>query len=286
MISPNYFHVAGTHLVQGRAPDSLSVTAAWKEGPPVFSPEVVVNRELARRLWPHRSPIGARIRELRTRPDGQEAPWSTVVGVADDIHLAGVHDDARQLQLYTLMTPHFPEVPLLVRTASSGEDAASSVRRAILSVGRTIYVRRPITGEAYVRESLASTRFAMALLIAFAAVALVISSVGLYGVIAYGVTQRTREIGIRMALGAEPRRVAEQVVREGLRFAGVGLLIGAVTMWGASRLVTSMLYAVSPADPLTLGTAMLLVVACAVLASCLPALRAVRVDPTDALRAD
>jgi ABC-type antimicrobial peptide transport system permease subunit len=133
---------------------------------------------------------------------------------------------------------------------------------------------------------MAPTRFAMALLIGFALLALVLSTVGLYGLVAYGVTQRTREIGVRMALGAEPRRVAQQVLREGLRYAVLGLLIGAVMVWGATRLVGSMLYAVTPADPLSIAAAMLLVVGASLLASYIPALRAVRVDPSQALRAD
>jgi putative ABC transport system permease protein len=285
-ISPNYFRVAGIHLVEGRAPDTLSLTEAWKAGPPTLSPEVVVNRELARRLWPHGNAIGARVRETRTMPGRSQPAWSTVVGIAEDIHLPGLHDDLRSLQVYTLMTPHFPEVPILVRTAGSGEDAAASIQRTILSVDPGIFARRAVSGEAYLRDSMAPTRFAMALLIGFAVVALVLSTVGLYGLVAYGVTQRAREIGIRMALGAEPRRVAEQVLGEGLRYAGLGLLFGIVMVWGASHLLTSMLYAVTPADPLTIVAAILLVLVAALLASYIPALRAVHVDPTDALRAD
>ena len=286
-ISPSYFRVAGMHLVEGRVPDSLAVTPAWTTGPPILSLEVVVNRELARRLWPQRSAIGARIREGGpVRPGAPERAWSTVVGIADDIHLPGLHDDLRQMQVYSLITPHFPEVPFLVRTAGSGEDAAASIQRTIVSVDPGIYARPAIAGEAYLRDSMAPTRFAMALLVCFAVLALVLSTVGLYGVVAYGVTQRTREIGIRIALGAEPGRVARLVVGEGLRYAGVGLLFGALMVWGASRLVTSMLFAVTPADPLTLVAAVLLVGAFSLLASCIPALRAVHVDPTDALRAD
>ncbi|HEY2854801.1 MAG TPA: ABC transporter permease [Gemmatimonadaceae bacterium] len=286
-ISPNYFRVAGVHLVEGRVPDSLAVTPAWKTGPPILSSEVVVNRELARRIWPRRSPIGERIREERpVRPGASEPAWSTVVGIADDIHLPGLHDDLRQMQVYSLITPHFPEVPFLVRTAGSGEDAAASIQRTIVSVDPGIFARPAISGEAYLRDSMAPTRFAMALLIGFAVVALVLSTVGLYGLVAYGVTQRTHEIGIRMALGAEPRRVAEQVLGDGLRYAGLGLLLGAVMMWGASRFVTSMLYAVTPVDPLTIAAALFLVLGSSLLASFIPALRAVQVDPTNALRAD
>jgi predicted permease len=285
-ISPNYFRVAGIQIVEGRAPDSLAVTAAWRSGPPTLSPEVVVNRELARRLWPHRGAIGARVRESRPMPVGPPPTWSTVVGVAEDIHLPGLHDDSRELQVYTLMTPHFPEVPFLVRTAGHGEEAAASIQKTILSVDPGILARVPVTGEAYLRDSMAPTRFAMALLICFAALALVLSTVGLYGLVAYGVTQRTREIGIRMALGAAPRRVAEQVLGEGLLYALIGLLIGTVTLWGASRLLGSLLYAVTPGDPLSIAAAMLLVLGASLLASYIPALRAVRVDPSLALRAD
>jgi putative ABC transport system permease protein len=286
-ITPDYFRVAGMHLLEGREPDSLAVTAAWKVGPPTFSLEVVVNRALARRLWPHRDPIGARIREPRMRrPNAPDPTWATVVGIADDIHLPGLHDDLRQMQVYTLITPHFGEVPFLVRTAGSGEAAAASIQRAILSVDPGIFARAPISGEAYLRDSLAPTRFAMALLVGFAIVALVLSTVGLYGLVAYGVTQRTREIGIRIALGAAPGRVAEQVVREGLGHAGLGLLLGAGMAWGASRFVASMLYAVTPADPVAIGVAVILVIGAALLASYVPARRAGRVDPTESLRAD
>jgi ABC-type antimicrobial peptide transport system permease subunit len=192
----------------------------------------------------------------------------------------------RQMQVYSLITPHFPEVPFLVRTAGSGEKAAASIERAIVSVDPGIFSRPAISGEAYLRDSMAPTRFAMALLIGFAVVALVLSTVGLYGVVAYGVAQRTREIGIRIALGAEPRRVAEAVLGDGLRYAALGLLLGAPMMWGANRLVATMLYAVTPADPRTISVALLLVMASSLLASLIPAVRAVRVDPTEALRAD
>jgi hypothetical protein len=217
---------------------------------------------------------------------GATAAWSTVVGVADDIHLPGLHDDLREMQVYTLIKPTFPEVPVLVRTSGSGEAQAALIRRTIGSVNRAFFVRQAIAGESYLRESLAPTRFAMALLMAFAGVALVLSAVGLYGVIAYSVTQRTREIGIRIALGAEPRGIARLVLGEGIWHVGVGLLAGAGLAWAGTRLVAGMLYGVAAADPLTIAVAVIVVVGAALLASYVPGRRAANIDPTTALRAD
>jgi ABC-type antimicrobial peptide transport system permease subunit len=142
------------------------------------------------------------------------------------------------------------------------------------------------SGEAYLRDSLAPTRFAMALLTAFAVIALVLASVGLYGVIAYGVTQRTREIGVRVALGADARAVTALVVGGGLRLAVLGVAIGTAAAVAATRVLESMLYGVSPADPPTLLAIALLVGVIALAASYIPARRALRIDPTEALRAD
>jgi putative ABC transport system permease protein len=173
-----------------------------------------------------------------------------------------------------------------VRTNLPGDEAAPIIKRAIASVHPAIFVRPPLSGDTYLRNGLAPTRFAMALITAFAVLALVLAAIGLYGVVAYGVTQRTREIGVRVALGAEPGAVIELVVGVGLRLAVVGVVLGLAIAMATSRVLRSMLYAISPADPVTLGVTALLVVAVAVLASYVPARRALRIDPAEALRAD
>lgn len=277
-MTPEYVRVARIALVAGRLPDSSTLTPAWKAGPPQLSPEVLVNREFARRVWPNGRALGARVR--------QGPGWSTVVGVVGDTRMPEVRGDAAALQVYSLFPPRLGDVPFVVRTARSGDVAAPAVKRAIAAVHPAVYVRQVLSGDTYLRDGLAPTRFAMALLTAFAGVALVLAAVGLYGVIAYDVSQRTREIGVRLALGAEPRAVVTRVVGGGLRLAAVGVAVGTATAAATTRVLGSMLYGVRPADPLTFGAVALLVVAIALVASYVPARRALRIDPTEALRAD
>lgn len=136
------------------------------------------------------------------------------------------------------------------------------------------------------RDAMAPARFSMALLAAFSGVALLLSAVGLYGVIAYAVTQRTREIGIRLALGAAPRSVMSLVVRSGITLTGVGVTLGVAAAVGGTRVLSGMLYGVSPGDPTTFAAIVVLVVAIALAACYLPARRAAHIDPTEALRAE
>jgi putative ABC transport system permease protein len=286
-ITPDYFRVARIALVAGRLPDSSTLTAAWQTGMFGLSPEVLVNREFARRAWPGGSAIGARVRTpADARPDGHAEPWSTVVGIVDDTRMPEVRGEVAAVQVYSLIPPRLGNVPFVVRTTTSGDVAAPMIKRAIASLDPGIYVRMVISGDTYLRNGLAPTRFAMALMTAFAVVALVLAAVGLYGVIAYGVSQRTREIGVRVALGAEPRAVAGLVIGGGLRLAAVGVVLGTVAAAASTRVLRSMLYAVSPADPATFAVIALVVAAIALLASYVPARRASRIDPTEALRAD
>jgi putative ABC transport system permease protein len=287
LMSPEYFRVARIALVEGRLPDSAAL-AAWNPAR-VFAtfPEVLVNRELARRAWPDGHAVGRRVRYASDGSPGRpEEPWATVVGVVDDTRMPDVRGDRASLQVYRVAPPRISAVPLLVRTAGSGDVAASEIKRAIVSVDPTIYVRLMLTGETYLRDGLAPTRFAMALLTAFAVLALVLAAVGLYGVIAYGVTQRTREIGVRVALGAEPEAVMRSVLGGGLGLAAAGVAIGALVAAATTRVIESMLYAVSPADPLTFAAIALLVTLVALAASYVPARRALRIDPAETLRAD
>jgi predicted permease len=286
-ISPDYFRVARIALVEGGLPDSLAAAPA---GPALFSSTagVVLNRALARRLWPNGNAIGSRVRPARDGPvpPGFPAePWSTVVGIADDIQLPGMRGDFHMMNHYALLNSRFSNIPFLVRTSGSGEQLMGAVEKAV-KADPTVLFYGSQSGEAYLRESLAPTQFAMALLTAFAILALVLAAVGLYGVIAYGVTQRTREIGVRVALGADPRAVTRLVVGGGMRLAAVGVAIGAVTAAATTRLLESMLYAVTPTDPVTFSLIALLVATIAILASYVPARRALRIDPTEALRAD
>jgi predicted lysophospholipase L1 biosynthesis ABC-type transport system permease subunit len=209
-----------------------------------------------------------------------------VVGVVDDIRMPGAHDPVKDARVYQLPIPRIGIMTMLVRVAEPAAIMTPLLRRAVSSADPRVLFRGVTIGDDNVRDSLAPARFAMALLTAFSIVALVLSGIGLYGVISYSVSQRTREIGIRVALGAEARCVAGLVIGGGLRLTLAGVLLGVVAAIPAARSLASLLYGVSPADPTTVACVALLVGAIAVLASYVPARRALRVDPTEALRAD
>ena len=283
-ISPDYFDVARIALIAGRLPDStLTASNAGPLGP---SPEVLVNREFARRVWPDGRALGSRVRQTWHPPGQPEAPWSTVVGVVDDTRMPDVRGDVASLQLYSLIPARLGDVPFVVRTAVSGDVSAPVVKHAIASVDPGLFVRTPLSGDTYLREGLAPTRFAMALLTAFAVLAVVLAAVGLYGVIAYSVTQRTREIGVRVALGAEPRAVTALIMGDGLRLAAAGVALGGVAAALATRSLHGLLYGVTSGDPTTYLGIGLLVAAIALVASYVPARRALQIDPLEALRAE
>jgi predicted permease len=284
-ITPDYFKVAQIAVLDGRLPDPrvVSPEAATHI---VMSPEVMVNREFARRVWPHGGAIGARLREPATQWRPAPGPWSTIVGIVDDTRTPEVHGDVAAIQVYSLYPPRLGNVPFIVRTRASGDVSAPAVKHAIASLDPGIYVRAMTSGDSYLRDGLAPTRFAMALLTVFALLALVLAAVGLYGVIAYGVAQRTREIGVRMALGAEPRSIVARIMGSGARLALAGVVIGAALALASTRVLRSMLYDVSPNDPATIVAIVGIVVIIALVASYVPARRALRIEPTEALRAD
>ena len=287
-IDSGYFRTSGIVVLAGRAPQPGA-----GDGPPLtptqprrdISDEVVVSRALARHIAPNGNAIGMRI---RTVPTGNRGPWSdawsTIVGVSEDVRLPGPHGDSDELQIYSQPGRMLPSY--VVRFASVPPNVESLLRQAVQSVNPALVARRARIADDYVREALAPTRFTLALLGAFAVVALVLATVGLYGSIAYTVSQRTREIGIRIALGASYQSVIGLVLGDGVRLALIGLVIGAGAAVAASRTLSSLLYAVTAGDPATFVAISILVAAVALTASYLPARRAARVDPVDALRSD
>ena len=285
-VSADYFRVARIAMVAGRVPDSAAAPAAWKAGEDWgTSGEVVLNRALAQRLWPNGSAIGSRVRPV---PDDRAklGPWSTVVGVVDDVRRPGDRRAIPGFQMYSLLPPGYPINSFIVRTAPPAETSIDELNRTMRSVDRDLLVWRVTAGETYVRNGRAPARFAMTLLVAFAVVALTLAAAGLYGVIHYGVSQRTREIGVRIALGASPRAIAQMVVGSGLTLALLGVVLGTITAAATTRLLASMLYGVRPVDPLTFTAIAALVAVIAVVASYVPARRALRVSATETLRAD
>jgi putative ABC transport system permease protein len=308
-IDTNYFHTAGVALLAGRTPrrgasdepqlptlpppppGPVLARTSVSVGPPapsrMVSEEIVVNGALARRIAPNGNALGMRIRlapNAGIRALTTDA-WSTIVGIAEDVQLPGARGEVQDFQIYSLAA-RMPLPTFVVRFATVPPNVESVLRQAVQSVNPTLIARRARVGDDYLREALAPTRFALALLSAFAGVALVLSVVGLYGSIAYSVTQRTREIGIRIALGATPKAVAGLVISDGVRLSAVGLVVGIATAAATTRALSSLLYSVGTGDPMTFVAIAALVGVVALAASYLPARRATSVDPVNALRAD
>jgi putative ABC transport system permease protein len=292
-VSPSYFRVAGMRLVAGRPPDSLTVAHSASPGMPSPPQEVVVNRSAAQRLWPDGRVLGSRIISNRGKPF---AETSTVVGVVEDNRMPADRGATGENEIYQLLPRRVSWLPVLLRTSLPERDAVAMVRRVAAEFDRSlrtatqlpngVVVQSATTGDTYISESLAPTRFAMALLVAFSVIALVLSGVGLYGVIAYSVTQRTREIGVRVALGADSGSVRRLVVGEGLRVTALGIAIGTAGAVASTRVLARVLFGVSPVDPLSFAVIALLIMAIALAAAYVPARRATLIDPMEALRAD
>lgn len=277
-VTPGYFRTIGLPLLRGRAPDPRDRAEA-----PLVA---VVNQSLARALWPDGDVLGARISFDDELPDDEHA-WIEIVGVAADTRHYGLDRPARP----ALYIPHAQKrwgwmswMTLMVRTSGEPLMHASAVRDAVWELDDRLPIHRlaPVT-ELYA-ESHARRRFAAQLLGLFAALALLLGAVGVYGVVSYGVVQRRREFGIRLALGAEVRRIATSVLADGLRASLIGIAAGLVTALLLTRLLAALLFGVSAHDPLTFATVAALLAAVAAAASWIPARRAMRLDPMTVLR--
>ena len=245
----------------------------------------IVDEEMVRRYWPNVDPIGKRVTFDAPERDSV-VDWITVVGVVGHTKHEGL-DAENRVQLYhPFRRPGFGggQMTFAVRTAGDASAALPAVRAAIHAVDRDIPLADVATMEANIANSMGQRRFAMLLLGLFAAMAAVLASIGIYGVMSYAVTQRAHEIGIRMALGAARRNVLSMVMRQGLLLVGVGVAIGVAGAFGLTRLIASQLFGVQPTDPTTFTLVALLLVGVAMLATLVPALRATRVDPIVALR--
>jgi putative ABC transport system permease protein len=272
-VTPEYFRAMGIRLVRGRV-----FTAQDDAKAPRVA---LINETMARQHFPNEDPIGKRI-NITNGPD----TWREIIGIVGDIKQYGV-DKATSNQAYE----PFAQVPfssLNVVIRSNGSPAAllGAIRPAVYAVDKDqpIGTIRPL--EEIVADSIARQRFAMTLLTVFSLVALVIAAVGIYGVMAYSVVQRTGEFGIRMALGAQQRDVLRLVLAQGGKLIGLGLIIGLAATLAASRAMGSMLFNTSAQDPLTLGAITVLLGVVALVACLLPASRATKVNPIEALRTE
>jgi putative ABC transport system permease protein len=270
----SYFEALRVPLVRGRFFGETDLP-----GNPVA---VLINETMARRFWPGEDPVGQR---LRLGPD-PATPWETVVGVVGDMRYEGLGQDPAPTAVEFDEQQPWGSLAIVVRTAGDPTSAAGALRRALHETDPTIGVQDVRPMDDILGSSLAARRFAMALISAFAFVALALAAIGVYGVLAYSVTSRTREFGIRMALGASTQSVLGLVLRQGLGWSLIGLALGAAGAFVAGRSLRAYLFGIQATDAVTFAA-----VACgllaAVAAACIvPARRAVRVDPMQAMRED
>ncbi|HEY4360437.1 MAG TPA: ABC transporter permease [Bryobacteraceae bacterium] len=281
-VAPGYLRSVGTPLVAGR---DLTWTDLYDK-----RDVAMVSENMAREMWGGPpAALGKYIRE------GAGEPWREVVGVAADVHSEGVYRPAPTTVYWPALMNNFRGNQVqasrggvfLVRSSRAGtESFLKEARGAIWSVNANLPIFEVETVEDLDRQSMARTSFTLVMLAIAGGMALLLGIIGIYGVISYAVTQRTREIGIRMALGARPGAVQRMFVRYALILAAMGVALGAVAAVGLSRLMKSLLFEVSPLDPVTYVAVAVVLVMAAVLASYLPARRAAAVDPLDALRAE
>jgi putative ABC transport system permease protein len=275
LVQPDYFRTMAIPLVAGRS----FTDADTAEGPPV----TIVSETLARRYFPNQSAVGKRLKiGGRERPN---APWREIVGVAGDVRYRGPEAELEPV----FYVPHAQNTTrsmyLVMRSALPPSSLRAGIREQIGALDGTIPVPEPRRIDDLLYESIARPRFRTTLVAAFAGMALLIAGVGLYGVIAYGVTQRRQEIGIRIALGAQPRAVALLILRQGAALALIGVAAGVGAALALQKLVSGFLFGVTPTDVPTFAAVIGVLVGTCVLASYLPARRAARVDPILSMKA-
>jgi predicted permease len=272
--SPDYFRTMGTRVIRGRG-----FTAADRAGSPRVA---VVSKSMARVLWPGRDAIG---QCMRVRADTM--PCTTVVGIAEDIVQRDLTSDKRyQYYMPIGQSASGRESALLLRMRGDVAAQQEGVRKALQRVmpGASYVTTKPFAE--IVEQQQRSWRLGATMFVAFGALALVVAGVGLYGVIGYNVQQRMHELGVRVALGAQMRDIVQLVVSQGVRFAVAGVASGVVLAYGTSRWLQPLLFRQSPKDPVVYSAVGAVLLAVALVASAVPALRAAKADPNTALRAE
>ena len=274
LVSPGFFRALGIPLLRGR----LLTEADDAESPPV----VVISDAMARRYWPGEDPLGKRVRNAR---QGECAPWVTVVGIVGSVREPGEIEDTWYLPYpQHAETRQATRVVFAVRTAANLDDLSKSLRQAVWAVDPTMAVHQISTVKEQYAETLSEQRLSTIVLGMFAGFGLLIAGLGIYGVMSYAVSQRTHEIGIRLALGAQPGQILRWILRQGTLLVLIGVALGLGGAVALTRFMSSLLSEVEPTDPATLVVVSLLLAAVALLACYVPARRATRVDPMTALR--
>src|SRR5262249_27989289 len=274
VICPNYFRTMGIKLVAGRD--------FTEQDTPNAPGVAIINEALVKRYWPNEDPLGKQIKLGRFNSD---APWMTIVGMASD-----VKQRLDQPAAHEFFRPYsqaaWPWMTIVVRTASHPASFITPIKRALLRVEPERAVSGIETMDEVLARSVAPRRLPMLLLATFSFIALALAAVGIAGVVSFSVAQRTREIGIRMALGASKGAVLRLVLHRSMGAAFIGIALGLLGSVGLTRFLTGLLFGVEPMDPLVLGIVVMILSAVALLACYLPARRATKVDPLIALRCE
>ena len=282
-VSPGFFAAAGTRLIAGRDYDWTDLYGQ--------RPVAMVSENLARELWGSASvAVGKRVRT------GSRSPWREVIGVVQDIRDNGVHEPAPATVYWPATGENLYQpgqmvatrtVTFTIRSSRAGmESFLNQVRQAVWSVNSSLPLASVQTQQDIYSQSMARTSFTLVMLAIAGSMALILGIIGIYGVLSYAVSQRRREIGIRLALGAQPGELKRMFVQHGLLLASIGVAIGLGAAMGLTRLMSSLLFGISPLDPLTYAAGAFVLGTAAMLASYLPARRAAAVDPVEALKAE
>ena len=273
VVTHDYFKAMGVPLLRGRAYDGRDAGTGVRR--------VIINQTLARKHFPNEDPIGKRI-VVSWNDEGPDE----VVGVVGDVRQQDLETEARATVYWPPSRFTYPFMTVAIRATGDPRSIASGAVAALHALDPNVAAADVRTMEEIIDISVAQRRLTMLLLAIFAGLAVVLAAVGIYGVIGYSVSQRTQEIGIRMALGARRGSVLRMVVGQAMTLAGIGIVLGAAGAWMLTRLMQQLLYGVDPSDPLTFATVAALLALVAALAASVPGLRATRVDPAIALRSE
>jgi putative ABC transport system permease protein len=274
-VGNSYFKTLGVSIIKGR-----DFTERDGENAPGV---IIVNQAFARKFFPNEDPIGKRIKPGISA--GEKKPeWREIVGVVSDVRNRNLSSDLREGYFIPEAQIPFNQMTMIVRTTNDPHGLITAVQNEVHSMDQEVPVFGVKTMDEYISATVAAPRFNATLLVVFAAVALVLTIVGLYGVMSYSVAQRTNEIGIRMALGAQSGDVLRLIVSQGFKLVLLGLGLGLAGAFALMSIISSLLFGVTWKDPLTFAIVAVLLAFVALLACYIPARRATRLDPLDALR--
>jgi len=271
-----YFKSMGIQIVKGRDFEDRDRHGA--------TPVVIITETLARQFFPNEEPLGKRIKPGINTIEGEKSPMREIIGVVADVRNRSLNTEPKPAYYVPQTQVPFDQMVMVVKTTGDPHGLITAATKQVAAIDQDLPVFGIKTMEEYLSASVAAPRFSTTLLSIFAAVALVLTVVGLYGVMSYSVAQRTNEIGIRLALGAQSRDVLLMIVKQGSFLIGLGIVIGLAGAFALTRLIASLLFGVTAKDPFTFGAVVVLLAVVALLACYVPAWRATKVDPMEALR--